>query len=354
MQESKNYYDDEIRLKDFILKVKELKIEFSSKWKVIFIVSFLFAALGVLYAMSNQENYKAELNFVIEDNSNSGGGLGKYAGLANQFGFDLGLGSSTAFSEGNVLELLKSRRVVEEALLSKVNINGNNELLINHYLDFNEFREEWVELIPEIRDLKYTIDRSDFSLVQDSILGVAWKNLTNENVQIDVIDESSIIKVVCKSKDEQFAKLIVEELVSEVSEYYTHTQTAKARHTLSFIQNRADSVLTELKQAEFAYARHKDSNFGVMRAEGLLEELRLKREVEILNVMYSEILKNLEISKFTLLDQKPLINIIDSPRYPLEVFHFSALKGFLLFGLLGAILSSIYLVINFLIREALK
>ena len=294
--------------------MKELKIEFSSKWKVIFIVSFLFAALGVLYAMNNQENYKAELNFVIEDNSNSGGGLGKYAGLANQFGFDLGLGSSTAFSEGNVLELLKSRRVVEEALLSKVNINGNHELLINHYLDFNEFREEWVELIPEIRDLKYTINRNDFSLVQDIILGVAWKNLTHENVQINVIDESSIIKVVCKSKDEQFAKLIVEELVSEVSEYYTHTQTAKARHTLSFIQNRADSVLTELKQAEFAYARHKDSNFGVMRAEGLLEELRLKREVEILNVMYSEILKNLEISKFTLLDQKPLINIIDSPR----------------------------------------
>ena len=130
MQKSKNYYDDEIRLKDVILKVKELKIEFSSKWKVIFIVSFLFAALGVLYAMNNQENYKAELNFVIEDNSNSGGGLGKYAGLANQFGFDLGLGSSTAFSEGNVLELLKSRRVVEEALLSKVNINGNHELLI--------------------------------------------------------------------------------------------------------------------------------------------------------------------------------------------------------------------------------
>ena len=86
--------------------------------------------------------------------------------------------------------------------------------------------------------------------------------------------------MICESKDEQFAKLLVESLVSEVSDYYTHTQTAKARNTLDFIQNRADSVLNKLKLAELSYARHIDSNFGVMRAEGLLEELRLKRELE--------------------------------------------------------------------------
>ncbi len=353
MQASNNYYDDEIRLKDVILKVKELKSELLSKSKVIFIVSSLFAALGVLYAMKKQTTYKAELNFVVEDNSGGGGALGKYAGLASQFGFDLGGGASTTFSEGNILELLTSRRVVEEALLSKVHVNGHDELLINYHIEFNEYREEWAESMP-VKDLIFTTDRSGFTLAQDSILGLAWKNLTNGNVQIEVGEESSIITVICQSKDEQFAKLLVEALVSEVSDYYTHTQTAKARHTLVFIQNRADSVLTELKGAELAYARHKDSNFGVMRAEGLLEELRLKREVEILNVMYAEILKNLEISKFTLLNQKPLINVIDSPRFPLEVVRFSRLKGLVLFGLLGAMLASMYVVIASLIRDALE
>ena len=142
--------------------------------------------------------------------------------------------------------------------------------------------------------------------------------------------------------------------MSEVSDYYTHTQTAKARHTLDFIQNRADSVLNELKLAELSYARHKDSNFGVMRAEGLLDELRLKREVEILNVMYGEIIKNLEISKVTLLNQKPLINVIDSPRFPLEVVRLSMLKGLLLFGLFGATLASMYILITSLIRDVLE
>ena len=85
-----------------------------------------------------------------------------------------------------------------------------------------------------------------------------------------------------------------------------------------------------------------------------MDELRLKREVEILNVMYGEIIKNLEISKVTLLNQKPLINVIDSPRFPLVVVRLSKLKGLLLFGLFGATLASMYVVITSLIRDVLE
>tara|TARA_B100001115_G_scaffold184928_1_gene189900 strand:- start:231 stop:1301 length:1071 start_codon:yes stop_codon:yes gene_type:complete len=354
MQESNNLYDDEIRLKTVILKVQELKNELVSRWKVVFIFSTLFAVLGVLYAMKKQTTYKAELNFVVEDNSRGAGTLGKYSGLASQFGFDFGGGASTTFSEGNILELLTSRRVVEAALLSEVSIDGQKDLLINYHTDFNNYREKWAEKAPDIKTLAYHYDRSRFTLLHDSILAVAWRNLTGDNVNVQLVDESNIISVSCKSKNELFAKLLVEELVAEVKEYYTHTQTAKARHTLDFIQNRADSVLNELKLAELSYARHRDSNFGVMRAEGLLEELRLKREVEILNVMYGEIIKNLEISKVTLLNQKPLINVIDSPRFPLEVVRFSMLKGIVLFAFLGAMLSSMYVLIAYLIRDALE
>lgn len=354
MQDSNNFYDDEIRLKDVIFKVQELKTELFSRWKVIFIISSLFAILGILYAMKKQTIYKAELTFVVEDNSGGGGSLGKYAGLASQFGFDLGGGGSTTFSEGNILELLTSRRVVEAALLSEVSINGEKDLLINYHINFNNYREKWVDKDPEIKTLVYHHDRSRFTLLQDSVLAVAWKNLSEGNVKVELGDDSNIISVSCQSKSELFAKLLVEELVAEVKEYYTHTQTAKSRHTLDFIQNRADSVLNQLKLAELSYARHKDSNFGVMRAEGLLEELRLQREVEILNVMYGEIIKNLEISKVTLLNQKPLINIIDSPRFPLEVVSLSILKGLILFGFLGTMLASMYVVFSFLIRNALE
>ena len=41
-------------------------------------------------------------------------------------------------------------------------------------------------------------------------------------------------------------------------------------------------------------------------------------------------------------------------RFPLEVIRFSIFKGLFLFGFLGAILTSVYFVIAFLIRDALE
>ena len=64
MQEFNNFYDDEIRLKDVILKFQALKSELYCRWKVILIISSLFAVLGVLYAINKQITYKAELKFV--------------------------------------------------------------------------------------------------------------------------------------------------------------------------------------------------------------------------------------------------------------------------------------------------
>ena len=106
--------------------------------------------------------------------------------------------------------------------------------------------------------------------------------------------------------------------------------------------------------AEYEYAAYKDANFGVQRAKGLLQEIRLKRNVEILNVMYVEVVKNLELSKFTLLNNKPLLNIIDRPTFPLEMKTLSVKVSFILFSILGAILISFYLIVIQIIKEEMS
>ena len=57
----------------------------------------------------------------------------------------------------------------------------------------------------------------------------------------------------------------------------------------------------------------KDINQRIIKASGRLKELQLMRKVEVLNTMYLEIVKNLELSKLTLLNNTPIINIIDEP-----------------------------------------
>ncbi|MBM3400817.1 MAG: hypothetical protein FJY21_00645 [Bacteroidetes bacterium] len=84
-------HDDEISLKELILKVKEWWLFLLSKWKLILGVAFMGALLGLAYAWNTKPKYKAEFSFVLEDEK-GGGGLSGALGLASQFGLNIGGG----------------------------------------------------------------------------------------------------------------------------------------------------------------------------------------------------------------------------------------------------------------------
>ena len=344
-------HQDDIRLKDVILKLISIKQLLWKKKFHIITFSILFGLTGSVYAYFKNETYEAHLTFVIDENQESGG-LGVISGMASQFGFNIGGSPSGTFSQTNIQEIITSRRVVEEALLKSGVIDGKKDLLINHHIEFNNYSKDWIGT--NIEGLNFTSNRNDFSLQHDSILGLAFLNLTDNNISTSLQDESNIVKISCLSKNEDFAKLMIESLAQKLEEYYTIFQTAKSKHTLDFLSLRADSVLNELKKAEYKYASYKDSNFGVQRAKGLLEEIRLKRDVEILNIMYGEIVKNLEVSKFTLLNNEPLLNIIDSPTLPLKVNKLSIIVAFILFSIFGMLMYSFILIIKQIINEEMS
>jgi len=342
---------DEIRLKDVILKMVYFKNLLKSKFIFIIGFTFLFGFLGVIYSILKTQSYTAELTFVVDESQESSSSLGAVSGIASQFGLNLGGASNGTFSQANIQELLISKRVVYQAILQNGNINDKDDLLINHFLDINDYRLSWQD---EMEDFSFPPKISDFTFQHDSIINIVYIDLVNNSISTILEDESNIFKISCTSSDEKFAKLLTESLAQKLEEYYTKFQTAKSESTLSLLSFRADSVLNELKTAEYRYASHKDSNFGVQRAKGLLDEIRLKRDVQILNIMYGEIVKNLELSKFTLINNKPLLNIIDTPRLPLIGNKISAVKAFILFSILGVFIVCFFLIFRQVITDELK
>ena len=348
MEQNQNYG---MTFKDVILKVKEFKALIVSRLFFVISFSISFGLLVALLSFCQNKTHEANLSFVIEDSQSSN--LGGLSGVASQFGVNFGGSSNGAFNQGNIKELIFSRRVVEAALLDYGVLDGKNDLLINHHIKINNFKEKWFDTVdPE--SLVFTSNRQDFSFEQDSILSLAWASLVNSNLQINNIDESSVISLSCKSKNNEFAIILSENLIVHLEKFYILFQAGKALNTLSFIESRADSILLALESSEVDYANYKDSNFGVTRAKGLLQEIQLKRNVEILNVMYTEVIKNLEISKFTLMNQTPLINVIDSPKLPLVSNSSSIVVNFILGLILGLILSSFKVILSSVIKQELS
>ena len=343
-------YNDEIQLKDILIKLSDYKTYLLRKKFTIIAVSGLFFILGILFSITDDKKYIAELTFVVEGQQKGGGALGSMSGLASQFGFDVGGSSSSTFSQNNILELLKSRGVVEATLMQIRKVNKKDDLLIEHYLYINNIKESW----KTNKDLTPVSFHGILTQDNDSVSGGVWTNIIEDKLVVELqSDEADIINLSYSSVNEEFAKIFVVTLIEQMSKMYISHQTAQTNNTLDFLSSRADSVFIELEMAEEEFAKVKDINQRIVKASGRLKELQLMRNVEVLNTMYLEIVKNLELSKLTLLNQTPIIQIIDKPILPLKVEGEPSLTLGFLGIFLGGFLSSLFFVFRKLFKDAL-
>lgn len=349
---------DEISLKDVILKVKRWWRFILSKWVIILLAGALGATLGLVYAFVKKPIYKAELSFALQDDK-PGGGLSSALGLASQFGIDLGGGSlGGEFSGDNLLELMKSRSMVEKTLLTAINIEGRKTTLANFYLSFNDLRDKWTNK-PELVNIQFLpgLDRSQFSLTQDSLLGVFYKDLIKNNLGVNKVDKKlSIITLSVVSTNELFSKYFTEVLEKVVSDFYVQTKTEKSIKNVTILNRQTDSVRRALNAAISGVAASIDAS---PNANPLLQTLHVpsqRRQVDVQanTAILSELVKNLEIAKMSLLQETPLIQVIDRPILPLEKETVGKLKGTLVGGFIATIALIFFLSINKLFKAIMS
>ena len=338
----------EIQLKDILIKLIDYRKYIQNKKRSIFLVSLLFFIIGFLYSLTSATEYNAELTFVVEDDA--GSSATAFSGLANQFGFNFADSKASTFSQNNILELLKSRGVIVGALMQTAVVDDSQDLLVEHYLRINDLIDEH-KMSKESLAISFA---DEISYFHDSILSVIWSTIVSENLVIERKSEkANIINLSYVSLNQKFAKEFVEKLINEMSKMYISHQTAQSNNTFEFLQERADSIFLELKIAEKEFAKVKDINQRIIKARGRLKEMQLKRNVEVLNTMYLEIIKNLELTKMKLLSKTPIINIIDEPVLPLENDKKSNVFIGFFFGFFGGFLSLIYFLFRKLFNDAL-
>ncbi|MXV51697.1 lipopolysaccharide biosynthesis protein [Pedobacter sp. HMF7647] len=339
--------DDEISLKELILKIREWYRYLLSKWKAILIAGIIGGILGFTYAYFKKPVYTADCTFVLEE-GNAGGGLGQYAGLASMVGIDMGgAGNSGIFQGDNILELYKSRSMVQKALLTAADFNGKSQLLVDRYIQINKIREGWVEK-PELKSLRFdNTPPENFSRLQDSILGNIVADINKNYLDVSKPDKKlSIIKVEVKAKDELFAKNFNDAIVKDVNDFYVQTKTKKSLENLAILQHQTDSVRRALNGAISGVASSMDANPNANLALRILQVPSQRRQVdaEANKAILTQLVQNLEISKVSLRKDAPLIQVVDEPILPLKEEKIGKLKGLVIGGFLLSLLVTFYLL----------
>lgn len=332
---------EEISLDDLVSKLKFFVKYLKTKWKIIIILTLLGGLIGLSVSIFKQPTYSAICTFVLEDGK--GGALSQYAGLASLAGIDLASSGSGVFQGDNILELYKSRLMIEKALLSKAIFNGSQQTLIERYIAFNKLRDKWRKN-DDINNISFVGNPDKFNRKQDSLISDIVETINTKNLLVKKPDKKLIIiDVEFVSKDELFAKEFVNKLVQNVNDFYVQTKTKKTYQNVMLLQKQADSVKAVLNLSISGVASAIDAapNANPSLLSLRVPSQRKQIDVQANTAIYGEIVKNLELSKITLRQETPLIQVIDQPILPLAINRISKITGIIAGLVIGSIFSII-------------
>ena len=335
---------EEISLQEIIVHLSNIK---SKVWKhklIIIIIAAIGATIGLTVSFFAKPTYTARLSFALQDDK--GNSMSSLASLASQFGVNVG-GASSAFGGDNLYELFTSHHLIEQTLLSPTSINGKNNNLLNLYIDTYNLKEQWSKSNkPELQKMAFPLnqDRNSYSRAQDSILQSIYTTIVKKPM-LTVAQRSkklSIGDITFISQNETLSKLFVENLIRETTDFYIATKTKVSRDNYMKLLHQADSVKAIFNGAVAARASQADAVPNAVRQTASVGIVRSQSNMQVAGATYAEMIKNLEVMKMTINQETPLVQVIDTPTYPLEKQKLGKAKGILIGGFTGGILAVLW------------
>jgi hypothetical protein len=324
-------------LGDIFNAVKSFSNYLFRKWWAIVIASALGALAGYVFSDMQKPRYEAVSTFILEEKQPGMSGLGS---IASQFGLDMGSmgGGGSLFAGDNILDILRSKKVIKQVLLSPVNnptIAGAT--LADLYINFSGQKEADKKNI--LSQLSFSKAQSSLSPKEDSVLNSIYYNILKRNLVIDrVSKKGTIISVQINAENSIFARLMSERLVDEAAKLYFTIKTGTAQSNIERLQRRSDSLLFLLNRRSYTAAASQplDINPGFQTAIVPVEIAN--RDKAVISTLYTEVTKNLEASKLLLSQQTPIIQLLDRPSLLLD----DKQKGQFFWITLFAFVSSIF------------
>ncbi len=328
--------DSEISFEGFGEKLRNVSYMLVNYKVYIFCGTLAGLIIGVTFGLSKKPVYMAEYTFVINDgNSNSA----SKAMIAQTLGLNLFGGNSGGFFQpDNIGDLLKSKLIIFKCLRKKAKMNGQLDFLVNHYLDIYKLRNEWNDTS---RLYKYRFDGDTIRnrVLYNTLFDIVKSEVVNRNLIIEKEKKSSLNSLKIVSRSETFSKIFADALIQDLIDLYVQTRVGKQRQTVVQLQHRTDSVKVLLLSTMRGFAYNEDRNLNVVRQEAKVSSRAQELNISLLQSVYTELVRNLEAQKLSLVNDTPLIQIVDRPDYPLVVSSPSWLKALITGAIAGLILS---------------
>ncbi len=341
-------FEDEITFKELIFSLAGIITWIKGHILKLSIFIFIGLSVSLFWAFKQAPTYVAELTFMLNDDNNPQ--VSGLSGLLGQFGLPVPSGK---YNVDKLLEIAKSRRLMDSTLLSSANINGRTDLLANHLMEAFDLTSKWSERDERFKDFLFNKNRpredsrlDQFALKSlSSMIAGASQDRSNALLTTDYGKTDYIMSLVMKSPSEELSISFVNELYNQVSKFYVDKAVEKNKSIYNIIRQKKDSISALINSTAYDIADLKDKESGTFRNTNKVKVKLLESQLLRLQAASEEIVKNFERAQFVLETNTPLIQILDWPLSPLSPQKPSVVK----YGLFGAFLGVLlFLVVIFL------
>ena len=136
--------------------------------------------------------------------------------------------------------------------------------------------------------------------------------------------------------------------IAESLDLYVRTKRKSyASEQRYYLEKRSAQVKDSLSFAEDKLKNFREQNRVVLQSPSLLlEQGRLMSEIEILNAVYIELTKQLEIAKIDDIRETPIVNIKEWAKDPIIKAGPKRVNNFITFMFFSVLFSSLYFIIQ--------
>lgn len=348
--------EEELTLRDIVVRVREYWSELKRSWRTLALICLPFLVWQGYMWYTSKPTYQTKLTFMVDDDSGGGGGiLGSILG-----GFGLAGGSD---NNDKILELARSMRIIRQALFQKTEINGQTDYLANHFIRLqNLHEEEWSKKPknpgqPALKGFVFSHDSVEqFTRLENTALKSLYGMLVGSEESRPLFGardnaDSGVMTFTLSTRSEALTIALLRAIFDQLSDFYVNASTEKQQETYEIIRAKSDSLRRLLSGTEFRAAQFKEQNNLLLRPTDQLPTERLARDKAMLNLMYGESVKNLELADFALRNKVPYIQAIDLPIPPLTAAPYGKKKALGLGLGLGLVIGSLFVIGRKMVRD---
>jgi uncharacterized protein involved in exopolysaccharide biosynthesis len=260
--------------------------------KLLIGLPLLVAASAVAFSFLLPKRYTVESRFVPESNTPN---VSRIAGLAAQFGVNLGAGEATE-SIDFYAELLESQDLLRSAVLSEYVVPTSRDTL----------RGDLVQLLEVKGDTPAERERAAIEALDELVV-------TRPD------PAANMVAVRTSAPWPALSVQINERLLQLLSEFNVERRQSRAAAERSFLESRQQEAQRDLREAERALERFLSENRRYDESPQLrFEHGRLQRQVDLRQEIYTSLAQGYEQARVDEVRNTPVITVIDQPRGPAE------------------------------------